>query len=199
MPPPRASGAIANETQPDSKRRVAQALSTLERAGTRRNREGMARYGLVARKVFGVSVAELHRLAASAGRDHAFALGLWETGWYEARLLAAFVDEPEQVTSAQMERWGRDFENWGDCDTVVMHLFDRTPHAWMKLGSWCGRKPEFVKRAGFALIAALRRVPQCRAPCERGRARHEARRGQGAHAALDRQRRAAAARHASDA
>jgi 3-methyladenine DNA glycosylase AlkD len=115
----------------------------------------MARYGLVARKVFGVTVAEVRRLAARLGHDHALALALWETGWYEARLLAAFVDEPGRVTSAQMDRWARDFENWGDCDTTVMHLFDRTPHAWRKVGVWCGRRSEFVKRAGFALIASL--------------------------------------------
>ncbi|MCE9601167.1 MAG: DNA alkylation repair protein [Gemmatimonadetes bacterium] len=123
--------------------------------GTARNRHGMARYGLVARKVFGVSVAEIRRLAARLGRDHTLALALWETGWYEARLLAAFVDEPARVTASQMDRWSRDFENWGDCDTAVMHLFDRTPHAWGKVGIWCGRKREFVKRAGFALIASL--------------------------------------------
>lgn len=139
----------------DPSNRLQLALHALERSGTRRNRDGMARYGLVARKVFGVRVAEIHRCAARLGRDHALALALWQTGWYEARLLAAFVDEPARVTAAQMDRWARDFENWGDCDTTVMHLLDRTPHAWGKVGIWCGRKSEFVKRAGFALIASL--------------------------------------------
>ena len=26
---------------------------------------------------------------------------------------AAFLDEPDRVTAAQMDRWCRDFDNWG--------------------------------------------------------------------------------------
>lgn len=143
------------EPSASTRERAADALRALERMGTKRNRDGMARYGLVAKHVFGVSVADIQQLAKRYGRDHALALALWVSGWYEARLLAAFVDEPARVTSAQMDRWAREFENWGDCDTVVMHLFDRTPHAWKKVALWSGREPEFVKRAGFALIASL--------------------------------------------
>ncbi len=115
----------------------------------------MARYGIVAKKVFGVSVADLHVLAKELGRDHTLAAALWRTGWYEARMLAAFVDEPARVTPAQMERWAKSFDNWAICDTAVMHLFDRTPHAWSKAAAWCKRDEEFVKRAGFAMYASL--------------------------------------------
>lgn len=135
--------------------RLPAALAALERRGTAAGRAGMARYGLVARKVFGTSVSGVQAVARSLGRDHALAEALFASGWYEARLLAAFVDEPERVTPAQMERWVKRFENWGDCDTVVMHLFDRTPHAWAKATRWCGAKPEFVKRAGFAMLASM--------------------------------------------
>jgi 3-methyladenine DNA glycosylase AlkD len=115
----------------------------------------MARYGLPKERAFGVSVGDLQRQARTLGRDHDLALALWDTGWYEARMLAAFIDQPERVTSAQMDRWARDFDNWGICDTVIMHLFDRTPHAWRKVPVWCGRRGEFVRRAGFALLASL--------------------------------------------
>lgn len=135
--------------------RLRAALTALERRGSAAGRAGMGRYGLAARKVFGTSVKDVQSIARSLGRDHALAEALFASGWYEARLLAAFVDEPEQVTPAQMERWAKQFENWGDCDTVVMHLFDRTPHAWTKVERWCGAKPEFVKRAGFAMLASM--------------------------------------------
>jgi 3-methyladenine DNA glycosylase AlkD len=134
---------------------VQAALAWLAAQGTRRDREGMARYGIVARKVFGVSVAKVRQLAKRCGRDHALAEGLWQTGWFEARLLAAFVDEPQRVSAAQMDRWARDFENWADCDTVCFHLFDQTPHAWRKVVAWSRRRGEFVKRAAFALLASL--------------------------------------------
>lgn len=142
-------------------------LSTLKRLGSARIRDEMGpRYGIAAPpgapalKAFGVPVGKLHDVAKRLGRDHELALALWDTGWYEARMLAAFVDEPARVTAAQMDRWARDFDNWGICDTVCFHLFDRVPPpphelAFRKVEKWAGRNEEFVKRAAFALLASL--------------------------------------------
>lgn len=135
--------------------RVGETLAWLERRGSQRNIDGMARYGIVSDKVFGVSVAMLQQLGKRLGRDHDLALALWGTGWYEARMLCAFVDVPERVTTSQMDRWARDFDNWAICDTVCFHLFDRTRHAWKKVDQWSGRRDEFVKRAAFALVASI--------------------------------------------
>jgi 3-methyladenine DNA glycosylase AlkD len=115
----------------------------------------MARYAIIAPKVFGVSMATMQELAKRLGRDHELALALWDTGWFEARILTAFVDEPAKVTAAQMDRWARDFDNWAICDTLCFKLFDRTPHAWRKVDQWGKRRDEFVKRAAFALLASL--------------------------------------------
>jgi 3-methyladenine DNA glycosylase AlkD len=70
-------------------------------------------------------------------------------------MLTAFVDEPERVTAAQMDRWTRDFDNWGLCDTLCFHLFDRTPHAFAMVKKWSDSEKEFVKRTAFALLASL--------------------------------------------
>ena len=115
----------------------------------------MARYAIPSDKAFGVSVGTMKKLAKRLGRNHELAAALWETGWYEARMLASFVDDPARVTSAQMDRWCRDFDNWAICDTACFHLFDRTPHAWRKVAQWSGRRDEFVKRAAFALLWSL--------------------------------------------
>lgn len=135
--------------------RASDILAWLKRRGTKRNRDGMARYAIVAPKVFGVSVADLRDLSKELGRDHALASALWKSGWYEARMLTAFVDEPERVTPAQMDRWARDFDNWAICDALCFHLFDRTPHAWSKIERWSRRREEFVRRAAFALLASV--------------------------------------------
>ena len=140
---------------PSRKETVREVLSWLERRGSKRNREGMARYGIVAPKVFGVSMATMKGLTKKLGRDHDLAAALWATGWYEARILCSFVDEPEKVTPAQMEAWARQFDNWAICDTICFHLFDCTPHAWRKADQWRSRKDEFVRRAAFALLASL--------------------------------------------
>jgi len=115
----------------------------------------MARYGIPSDKAFGVSVGTLQQMAKRLGKNHDLAAALWDTGWYEARMLASFVAEPARITSAQMDRWCRDFDNWAICDTVCFHLFDRTPHAWRMVAQWCRRSGEFVKRAAFALLASL--------------------------------------------
>jgi 3-methyladenine DNA glycosylase AlkD len=131
------------------------ALAALEAMSTKRDRENLSRFGITANKAFGVSMANMQVLARRLGRSHELAAALWETGWYEARMLTSFVDEPARVTPAQMDRWCRDFDNWGICDTVCFHLFDRTPHAWGKVTKWHDKRGEFVKRAAFALLASL--------------------------------------------
>jgi 3-methyladenine DNA glycosylase AlkD len=139
----------------EADRRAAQALTWLERKGTKKNRDGMARYAIVSDKAFGVSVGELRLYAKQLGKDHALALALWKSGWYEARMLAAFVDEPDRVTPTQMNAWAKDFDNWAVCDHVCFHLFDKTPHALKKVEQWSDRRDEFVKRGAFALLAAV--------------------------------------------
>jgi 3-methyladenine DNA glycosylase AlkD len=142
----------ARSTEPKDVRAV---VATLKRLGTKATRDSMARYGIPSDKAFGVPVGALRELAKRLGRDHELAAALWDAGWYEARMLATFVDEPDRVTSAQMDRWCRDFDSWAICDTACFHLFDRTPQAWRKVRQWAGRRNEFVKRAAFALLASL--------------------------------------------
>lgn len=100
----------------------------------------------------GVSVPDIRALAKLAGRDHQLALALWNTGVHEARQLAAMVDDPALVSEAQMEEWAADFDSWDLCDCVCT-LFERTPFAWPKAYEWAERDEEFVKRAGFVLVA----------------------------------------------
>jgi 3-methyladenine DNA glycosylase AlkD len=130
-------------------------LAKLEKMGSRANVAGMARYGIVAKKAYGVSVGDLRAMAKQLGRDHDLAAKLWKSGVQEGRMLAVFLEDPKLVTSRQMDAWAKDFENWADCDTACFHLFDKTPLAWKKIDQWSKRKEEFVKRAAFALLASV--------------------------------------------
>ena len=145
----------STKNERSSKAEVEAVLASLKRLGTKHTRDEMLRYGIHASKAFGVPVGAMQTLAKRLGRNHELALALWKTGWYEARMVAAFVDQPERVTPAQMDRWCRDFDNWGICDTVCFHLFDRTPHAFGKVAQWARSRDEFVKRGAFALLACL--------------------------------------------
>ena len=130
-------------------------VTWLKKTGTKRARDGMARFGLPSDKAFGVPVGTMQRYAKAIGHNHDLARALWDTEWYEARMMAAFVGEPERVTPGEMDRWCNDFDNWGIVDTVCFKLWDRTPHAWRKVDEWSRRDEEFVKRAAFALLASL--------------------------------------------
>jgi 3-methyladenine DNA glycosylase AlkD len=132
-----------------------QVLQRLRKLSNPANVEGMARFGINPAKTFGVRIPVLRALAKEIGTDHALALALWDSGYHEARILASMIDDPGKVSRTQMDRWVKDFDSWDVCDQCCMNLFRYTPWAWDKAKIWSGKKPEFVKRAGFAMMACL--------------------------------------------
>lgn len=130
-------------------------LRRLKRQASPTNVAGMARYGISTRGTLGVSIPALRSMAEDIGRDHPLALQLWKSGIHEARMLAGMVADPATLTERQMEQWVRGFDSWDVCDQVCSNLFDKTPWAWKKAMEWPRRWEEFVKRAGFVLMAAL--------------------------------------------
>jgi 3-methyladenine DNA glycosylase AlkD len=117
--------------------------------------EGMARYGMAVDKRLGISMPSLRKLAKDIGKDHNLAQELWKTEIAEARIVAAMIDDPAQVTEVQMEGWVKGINSWDVCDQVCMNLFEKTPLAWSKIIDWAERKEECVKRTAFSLIACL--------------------------------------------
>jgi uncharacterized protein YdhG (YjbR/CyaY superfamily) len=101
---------------------VESVVALLKRSGKKSVRDGMARFAIPSDRAFGMAVGDVRAVAKRLGRSHVLAAELWKTQWYEARLLATFVDEPERVTAAQMDRWAKDFDNWAICDTACFHL-----------------------------------------------------------------------------
>ena len=132
-----------------------QILQKLKSLKNQRNIDGMARFGIRGKNILGVPKPALQKMARAIGKDHLLALKLWDSKIHEARILAALIDRPLEVTSAQMEKWVKDFDSWDLCDQVCGHLFDRASLAYRKALSWSRRKREFEKRAGFVLMAEM--------------------------------------------
>lgn len=128
-------------------------LSELKASADPEAVEGMSQFGINAENTLGISIPELRKLAKKIGKDHIAAQKLWETEIHEARILASMVDKPKLLTDAQMEDWVKDFDSWDVCDQVCNNLFRKTPYAYQKAVEWSGRQEEFVKRAGFVLMA----------------------------------------------
>jgi len=116
---------------------------------------GMARFGINPENTYGISIPVLRKMAREIGRDHALAQELWSSGVHEARILASMIDDPRLVSEEQMDRWAADFDSWDVCDQCCGNLFDKTEFAYRKAVEWAARDEEFVKRAGFALMAWL--------------------------------------------
>jgi 3-methyladenine DNA glycosylase AlkD len=131
------------------------ALEWLKSHATRATFDGMARYAIPSDEAYGVAMKDIKALGKKLGRNHELAIALWDTGVYEARVLTSFVGDPAAITSSQMDRWCREFDNWAVCDAMSFNLFDRTPHAWNKVTAWSRKRNEFEKRAAFALLWSL--------------------------------------------
>lgn len=130
-------------------------LKRLKSLSDPRTVEGMAKYGITPERTYGVSIPNLRKIAKEIGKDHELAQKLWGSDIRETRILASMIDNPETVTEEQMEEWVKDFDYWEICDQCCQNLFIKTDFAYQKAVDWSGRDEEFVKRAGFALMAWL--------------------------------------------
>jgi 3-methyladenine DNA glycosylase AlkD len=134
---------------------VQSALRFLKAHGTKPTRDGMARYAIPSDKAYGVAMRDIKAFGETLGRHLGIAGALWDTGVYEARMLVSFVADPSQISSAQMDLWCKDFDNWAICDAMCFNLFDRSPYAWSKVAQWSKSSNEFEKRTAFALLWSL--------------------------------------------
>jgi 3-methyladenine DNA glycosylase AlkD len=135
--------------------RLKDALALLRQNARLDELAGMARFGITGDKRLGLSVPAMRRIARTLGHDHRLALALWDTAIPDARIVAGMVAEPSRLTSRQMDRWARGFASWDVCDQVCASAFRASPLAWRKVHAWATHREEFVRRAAFALLAAL--------------------------------------------
>ena len=132
-----------------------QIIANLKQLANAQAVEGMARFGIRPAQALGISMPTLRKMAKDIGKNQALALALWDSGIHEARILASMIAEPRLVSDALMEEWVNDFDSWDVCDQVCGNLFDKTPHAYQKAVQWCHHEREFVRRAGFVMMAEL--------------------------------------------
>jgi 3-methyladenine DNA glycosylase AlkD len=130
-------------------------LAEMSRHRSQKNIDGMERFGIVSKNVLGLTTPFIKAAAKKHKRDHSLALELWRSGIFEARILAAFIADPKQLKISIANQWVREFDNWAICDGVCIHCFRDTPYAHELIGKWVKRKEEFVRRAGFSMIATL--------------------------------------------
>jgi len=132
-----------------------QVIANLKQHANAQAVEGMTRFGIRPAQALGISIPTLRKMAREIGRDQALAVALWSSGIHEARILASMIAEPQLVSAELMEEWVNDFDAWDVCDQVCGNLFDKTLYAYQKATEWCQQEKEFVRRAGFVMMAEL--------------------------------------------
>jgi 3-methyladenine DNA glycosylase AlkD len=127
-------------------------LTELRSEGSVENRAGMARFGIDASCAFGVPMSVLRPFARRIGKSPDLAFGLWQTGFHEARLLAILLTPPKAMTPDLAAEWLEDVQSWDLCDQLT-NVLARRKGSDQQVVVFAADKREFVKRAGFALIA----------------------------------------------
>jgi 3-methyladenine DNA glycosylase AlkD len=146
-------------------------ISELERMGTAQNVKVYKRHG-AGDNVYGVSFANLNKLQKKIGRDQELAESLWDSGNVDARSLALMIADPDILSEATVERWVRDNEYYVIAD-LLASLVAKTGFAEKKFDRWSKAKAEYVRQAGYSLLASLLKDghelsdSKCRAALER--------------------------------
>lgn len=130
---------------------LAEALAKLEECGTAQNRKVYARHG-VGEPMLGVSYANLNKLRKAIKIDHDLALGLWDSGVHDARVLATMVADPQQATAKQLDAWAKDLDNGVQADAFARYAA-QTKFAEKKIAQWTKSRSEWIACAGWVMLA----------------------------------------------
>ena len=117
--------------------------------------ENMKKFGIQYVKSYGLRLPQIRKVAKECGRNHELAQKIWNHGYHETYLLATLVEEPDSVSSTQLESWVNAFYSWDLVDQACINLLRFIPEARENIFIWCDSDKEFVKRTAFSLIAVL--------------------------------------------
>jgi hypothetical protein len=130
-----------------------EAMAALKAAGSEQTRKTYLRHG-ADKNLFGVSYAELYKLARRAGADQALAEKLWASGNHDARVLATHVADAAAISAHILDAWMSQAGNYILMD-AISSLAIRTPHAATKAKAWVDSKDDFTAAAGWNVVAGL--------------------------------------------
>lgn len=132
---------------------VQEVLQELESLGTAQNRKIYRRHG-ACENLYGVSFANLRKMAKQLKVDHALAQQLWTTRNHEAQLLASMIADPVTVEESLVDRWISEL-----ADRIVTSEFtdfvSKTRFFQAKTEEWLDSEDEWIGRAGWQLLALL--------------------------------------------
>jgi 3-methyladenine DNA glycosylase AlkD len=130
---------------------VQEALDTLKSLGTEQNRKTYRRHG-AGEDVYGVSFAHLKDLKKKIKTDHELAVGLWNSGNHDARVLAGMIADPRRLDGETLDAWAKGLRNYVETD-VLGGLAVQAPHPRETMARWMASDSEWTAAAGWRILA----------------------------------------------
>ena len=106
--------------------------------------------------MFGVSYAELGKIAKPIKTDHALAVELWDSGNHDARVLALRVADSASVDERLAGRWLRDVDNYILAEGLG-GLCAQTSYARALSDAWRDRSDEWTASVGWFIVTCTAR------------------------------------------
>jgi 3-methyladenine DNA glycosylase AlkD len=132
---------------------VTDTLTHLESLANATTRAHNAKRG-VGDNQFGVKLGDLRKLAATIKANHELALALWQTGNFDARLLAVLLMKPAQLTIADVNRLVRSATNSQLADWLNAYVVKEHPERDALRESWMTTDDPWAARAGWSLTSS---------------------------------------------
>jgi 3-methyladenine DNA glycosylase AlkD len=128
-------------------------IEKLQSHANQKNVEGMARFGIDSKDALGVPSQIIKNIAKEIGTNHTLAQQAWDCGIHEAKWLAPLIADKKQINDELLEKWVHELNSWDICDNLMTKYVRFAPNAFELIDRWQQSEKEFVRRAGFALIA----------------------------------------------
>jgi 3-methyladenine DNA glycosylase AlkD len=132
---------------------VAAMLAELESLGKEQTRKTYRRHG-APEPMYGVSFADFGKLKRKIKTNHALALGLWESGNYDARTFALMIADPDAITKKQINAWLKDIVDYS-LAAALGGFVAKTPYAMEFCEKWIESKDEWTASAGWVVLSRL--------------------------------------------
>ena len=128
-------------------------LAELKKLGTAQNRKIYARHG-AQDPMFGVSYANLGKLAKRLRPDHSLAVALWESGNHDAQILAMKIADSCEAKASEIDRWHRSLKS-GLVANELGNFVAETKFARTRAAKWTVAKGEQQGVAGWCIVTKL--------------------------------------------
>lgn len=106
-------------------------------------------------KVLGLKYTYLQYYKKELGKNHEYALKLWDTQIPEVQILATMLVEEEQLTSELIEKWNQDIDFYLLSDAFIGNILTPYKGSLQLANKWIHSKDEYTLRHAYTIIFML--------------------------------------------